>query len=168
MRGLLNRGCQIPPFGKRLCVSLLLLLLGTGIGLGETNAADEQTQQVIKITGSVVDSETQAPLVGVTVRVTDTQIRVTTDETGAFSLELPSGTYRVQATAPFYNTYALPDFQVNASETPQPLQILLVPQVVKLDAIKMPVQLSQSSERGLLEKRMRSLRLLRQIGKKYL
>ena len=159
MRGLLNRGCQIPPFGKCLCVNLLLLLLGTGIGLGETNAADEQTQQVIKITGSVVDSETQAPLVGVTVRVTDTQIRVTTDETGAFSLELPSGTYRVQATAPFYNTYALLDFQVNASERPQPLQILLVPQVVKLDAIKMPVQLSQSSERGLLEKRMRSSRI---------
>ena len=44
-------------------------------------------------------------------------------------------------------------------EAPQPLQIPLVPQVVKLDAIKLPVQLSQSSERGLLEQRMRSSRI---------
>ena len=152
-------GCQIPTFEKRFCIGLLILLLGTVLGFGETDAVDEQTQQVIKITGVVVDNETEAPLAGVTVRVIDTQIRVTTDETGAFSLELPSGTYRIQATAPFYNTYVLPDFQVNAAEAPQPLQIPLVPQVVKLDAIKMPVRLSQASERGLLEQRMRSSRI---------
>ena len=159
MRRLLNMGCQTPPFGIRFCIGLLVLLLGTGLGLGETSAADEQTQQVVKITGSVVDNETEEPLGGVVIRVIDTQIQVTTDETGAFSLELPSGTYRIQAGAPFYHTYVVPDFQVNETEAPQPLRIPLVPQVVKLDAVKLPVQLSQSSERGLLEQRMRSSRI---------
>ena len=152
-------GCRIPHFGKRFCIGLLVLLIGLGLGLGETRAADQQTQQVVKITGIVVNSETEEPLAGVTVRVIDTQIRVTTDETGAFSLELPSGTYKIQATASLYNTYMVPDFQVNAEEVPQPLQIPLVPQVIKLDAVKLPVQLSQSSERGLLEQRMRSSRI---------
>ena len=150
-------GCQIPTFQKRFCIGLLVLLLG--MGLEEVSAADKQTQQVAKITGIVVDNETEEPVAGVTVRVIDTQIRVTTDGSGAFSLELPSGPYRIQATAPFYNTHVLPDFQVNAAEAPQPLQIPLVPQVVKLDSIKMPVQLSQASERGLLEQRMRSSRI---------
>ena len=152
-------GCQIPRFRERFYLGLLLLILGGSLGLGDVSAADSETQQVIKITGSVVDSETQEPLAGVTVRVIDTQILVTTDEAGTFSLELPSGTYRIQATAPFYNTYVVPDFQVNVAAAPQPVQILLTPQVVKLDAIKMPVQLSQSSERGLLEQRMRSSRI---------
>ncbi len=152
-------GCQIPPFWERFCIGLSVLFLGIGLGLAETRAADQQTQQVVKITGIVVDSETDEPLAGVTVRVIDTQIRVTTDETGTFSLELPSGTYKIQATASLYNTYMVPDFQVNALETPLPLQIRMAPQIVKLDAIKLPVQLSQSSERGLLEQRMRSSRI---------
>ena len=152
-------GCQIPRFRARFYLGLLLLILGMSLGLGDVSAADSETQQVVKITGSVVDSETQEPLAGVTVRVIDTQILVTTDEAGTFSLELPRGTHRIQATAPFYNTYVVPDFQVNVAEAPQPVQILLVPQVVKLDAIKMPVQLSQASERGLLEQRMRSSRI---------
>lgn len=159
MKRLLNMGCQIPHFRECFCIGLLLLVLGTGLGLGAVNAAEHETEQVIKITGSVVDNETQEPLTGVTVRVIGTQILVTTDAVGAFLLELPSGTYRIQATAPFYNTYVLPDYQVNAAEAPRPVQILLVPQVVKLDAIKMPVQLSQASERGLLEQRMRSSRI---------
>ncbi len=160
MRGLLkNMGRQIRTFWKRFCIGLLVLLLGMGVVLEETSAADEQTQHLVKITGNVVDSETEEPLAGVTVRVIDTQIQVTTDETGTFSLELPSGTYRIQANAPFYNTYVLPDVQVNVAEVPERLQISLVPQVVKLDAIKLPVQLSQSSERGLLEQRMRSSRI---------
>ena len=152
-------GCQIPPFWERFCIGLSVLFLGIGLGLAETRAADQQTQQVIKITGIVVDSETDERLAGVAVRVIDMQIRVTTDETGTFSLELPSGTYKIQATASLYNTYMVPNFQVNALETPLPLQIRMAPQIVKLDAIKLPVQLSQSSERGLLEQRMRSSRI---------
>ena len=139
--------------------SLLLLVLGIGLVLGEVAADNHETQQIIKVTGSVVDNDTEMPIAEVSIRVVDTQVRVKSDETGAFSLELPSGTYKIHANAPFYNTFVITDFQVSIGEAPTPLHIKLTPQVVKLDAIKLPVRLSQSSERGLLEKRMRSSRI---------
>ena len=137
----------------------MLLVLGIGLVLGEVGADNHETQQVVKIIGTVVDNDTEMPIAEVSIRVVDTQIRGTTDETGAFSLELPSGTYKIHASAPFYNTFVIIDFQVSTGEAPAPLQIKLTPQVVKLDAIKLPVRLSQSSERGLLEKRMHSSRI---------
>ena len=139
--------------------SLLLLVLGIGLVPGEVAADNHETQQIIKVTGSVVDNDTEMPIAEVSIRVVDTQVRVKSDETGAFSLELPSGTYKIHANAPFYNTFVITDFQVSIGEAPTPLHIKLTPQVVKLDAIKLPVRLSQSSERGLLEKRMRSSRI---------
>ena len=149
-------GLQAPSFGGSLCISMLLLGIGIALAPCEVGADTHKTQQLITITGTVTDSDTEMPLPEVTIRVADTQIRVKTDETGAFSLDLPIGTYRILANAPFYNTYTIPELKVKAEETPEPLQVLLTPQVVKLDAIKMPVQLSQTSERGLLEQRMRS------------
>ena len=152
-------GLQVPPCCRRLGMGLLFLLIGTALAVCEVGADNHETQQLVKITGIVVDRDTEVPLVDVTIRVTDTQIRVKTDETGSFSLELPIGTHKIHANASFYNTYLITDFQVKAGEIPEPLRIPLVAQVVKLDAIKMPVQLSQSSERGLLEQRMRSSRI---------
>ena len=153
-------GLQVPRFGGRFRIGcLLLLLIGVALTCCEVGADNHETQQLIKITGIVVDSDTELPVTTVTIRVADSQIRTTTDETGAFSLELPVGTYKIHASAPFYNTYVVTDLKIKAGETPEPLRVLLVPQVVKLDAIKMPVQLSQASERGLLEQRMRSSRI---------
>ena len=152
-------GLQVPPVREWFHMCLLLLVFGTGLVLGEVSADNHETQQVVKITGTVVDNDTEIPIAAVSIRVVDTQIRVKTDETGAFSLALPIGTYKIHASAPFYNTYVIPDYQVNIGEMPEPLQVKLTPQVVKLDAIKLPVRLSQSSERGLLEKRMRSSRI---------
>ena len=153
-------GLPVPPFRNWSHIgNLLLLVLGIGLGLGEADADNHETQQVFKITGTVVDNDTEMPIEEVSIRVVDTQVRVKTDETGAFSLELPSGIYKIHANAPFYNTFVITDFQVSTDEVPALLQIKLTPQVVKLDAIKLPVRLSQSSERGLLEKRMRSSRI---------
>ena len=45
----------------------------------------------IRVTGIVVDSETDVPLAEVTIRVTDTQVRVTTDETGCVFAGLTGG-----------------------------------------------------------------------------
>ena len=59
----------------------------------------------------------------------------------------------------FITLFVITDFQVSTGEAPAPLHIKLTPQVVKLDAIKLPVRLSQSSEWGLLEKRMHSSRI---------
>ena len=152
-------GLQAPPLGKWFCICSLLLVLSAGIAPGEVGADNNETQQLFKITGTVVDNDTEAPIAAGTIQVTDTKIRTTTDETGAFSLELPSGTYKIHASAPFYNTYVITDFQVSTDTTAEILRVKLTPQVVKLDAIKLPVRLSQSSERGLLEKRMRSSRI---------
>ncbi len=149
-------GLRSLSFPGRLCIGVLLLVIGVSLAFYEVGADNHETQQYVSVTGIVVDGETDVPLGEVTIRVADTEIRVTTDETGAFSLDLPAGRYRIQATAPFYNTYTIPEFEVKAGETPEPIRMLMVPQVVKLDAIKMPVQLSQASERGLLEQRMRS------------
>jgi len=158
MREFLNMGLPVPPFRNWSRLGNLLLLV-LGIGLGEVAADNHETQQVVKITGTVVDNDTEMPIEGVSIRVVDTPVRVKTDETGAFSLELPSGTYKIHANAPFYNTFVITDLHISTDEAPTPLQIKLTPQVVKLDAIKLPVRLSQSSERGLLEKRMRSSRI---------
>ena len=150
---------QASPLGKRFCIGLLFLIVGMGTASFEVSALNDEAQQSVKVTGIVVDSDTEVPLTDAAIRVVETKIRVTTDDTGEFSLELPSGTYTFQVTAPFYNPYVLADFQVNVGQTPEPLRIALVPQVILLDAIKLPVRLSQSSERGLLEKRMRSSRI---------
>ena len=152
-------GLQTPSLGKWFRICSLLLVLGAGIAPGEISADNHETQQLVKITGTVVDNDTEVPVAAVSIRVADTKIRATTDETGAFSLELPSGTYKIHASAPFYNTYVITDFQVSTDTTPKILHVKLTPQVVKLDAIKLPVRLSQASERGLLEKRMRSSRI---------
>ncbi len=153
-------GLQVPPFTERFRIgNLLLLVLSIGLVFGEVSADNHETQPVVKITGTVIDNDTETPIAEVSIRVTDTQIRVKTDETGAFSLALPSGTYKIHASAPFYNTFVITDFQVSTGAAPAPLHIKLTPQVVKLDAIKLPVRLSQASERGLLEKRMRSSRI---------
>ncbi|RKU08206.1 hypothetical protein C6501_16785 [Candidatus Poribacteria bacterium] len=135
---------------RGVCIGLLFLIFGIGFIFAQ------ETQQTIKIIGVVIDSDTNTPLVDVTIKVVDTNIKVKTDETGTFSLELLVGTYAFQVSAPFYNAAVLSDIKVNAQGLSDPLQVILEPQVVKLDAINMRVKLSQSGERGLLEKRMRS------------
>lgn len=141
---------------KGLCIRLLF---GLSFGIILTVGVVAQEPQQFKFTGVVMDNDTETPLADVTIKVVETNTKVKTDETGAFSLELPVGTYTLQVSAPFYNTSVLSDIQVNAEGLSEPLQVTLEPQVVKLDPINMKVRLSQSGERGLLEKRMRSSRI---------
>ena len=142
--------------GLGIGFSFFMLCFGLIITAGITA---QDTQQTIKFTGTVVDSNTETPLADVTIKVVDTETKVKTDETGTFSFELPVGTYTLQVSAPFYNASILSDIEVNVEGLSEPLQVTLEPQVVKLDPINMKVRLSQSGERGLLEKRMRSSRI---------
>ena len=143
---------------KGLYIGLLFLMFGIGL-IYTLDAAAQETQQTIKFTGIVVDSDTETPLADVTIKVVDTDTKVKTDEIGAFSLELPVGIYTLQVSAQFYNAFVLSDIEVNAEGFSEPLEITLEPQVVKLDVINLKVRLSQSGERGLLEKRMQSSRI---------
>lgn len=143
---------------KGVCIRFLFLMFAIGLTFAVGTAAQEP-QQTVKITGVVVDSDTDTPLEGVTIKVVDTKITVKTDETGTFSLELPVGTYAFQMSSPFYNASLLSDIKVNIGGLSEPFKVTLEPQVVTLDAINMKVRLSQAGERGLLEKRMRSSRI---------
>ncbi len=143
---------------KRLCIGLSLFMLCFGFII-TAGVTAQDTQQAIKFIGTVVDNDTETPLTDVTIKVVDTKTKVKTDETGTFSLELPVGTYTLHVSAPFYNTFVLSDIKVNVDGLSEPLQVTLEPQVVKLAPINMKVRLSQSGERGLLEKRMRSSRI---------
>ena len=143
---------------KVLCIRLLLLMFGIRL-IFTVGAAAQETQQTVRISGVVVDNDNDTPLTDVTIKVVDTNIKAKTDETGAFTLELPVGTYTLQVSAPFYNASVLSDFEVKIGGLTEPLQVTLEPQVVTLDPINMKVRLSQSGERGLLEKRMRSSRI---------
>ena len=136
----------------------LLLLIGISLNLTVCVSAQE-THHTIEITGVVVDSESKTPLADVTIIVVDTRIRTETDETGTFSLKLPIGTYAFLVSAQFYKPTKINEIEVNEEGLSKPLDVTLEPQVVKLDLIKMKVRLSQSGERGLLEKRMRSSRI---------
>jgi len=140
------------------CIGLLFITFGLCFIL-VSDAAAQETQQTLKITGVVIDSDSGSSLQNVTIQVIDTNIKAISDESGAFSLELPAGTYTFQVSAPFYNGSVLSDIKVNAEGLLEPLQVMLIPQIVKLDAINMRVRLSQSGERGLLEKRRRSSRI---------
>lgn len=143
---------------KRLCIGLSLFMLCFGFII-TAGVTAQDTQQAIKFIGTVVDNDTETPLTDVTIKVVDTKTKVKTDETGTFSLELPVGTHTLHVSAPFYNTFVLSDIKVNVDGLSEPLQVTLEPQVVKLAPINMKVRLSQSGERGLLEKRMRSSRI---------
>ena len=143
---------------KVFCIRLLLLMFGIGL-IFTVGVAAQETQQTVKISGVVVDSDNNTPLTDVTIKVIDTNIKAKTDEAGAFTLELPVGTYTLQMSTPFYNAFVLSDFEVNVGGLAEPLQVTLEPQVVTLDPINLKVRLSQSGERGLLEKRMRSSRI---------
>ncbi len=143
---------------KGLNIEFLLLMFGMTLVL-TVYANAQEAQETVNITGVITDSESDTPLADVTIKVVDTNIKAKTDETGVFSLELPVGTYTFQVSVPFYNTAVITEINVNAEDLSEPLEVTLEPQVVKLDTIKMKVRLSQSGERGLLEKRMRSSRI---------
>ena len=143
---------------KGLNIGFLLLMFGMTLVL-TVYANAQEAQETVNITGVITDSDSDMPLADVTIKVVDTNIKAKTDETGAFSLELPVGTYTFQVSAPFYNAAVITEINVNAEGLSEPLEVTLEPQVVKLDTIKMKVRLSQSGERGLLEKRMRSSRI---------
>ena len=107
----------------------------------------------------MVDADTDAPIPEAVVRVDGTAEKTTTDEDGRFSFTLPAGMYNIKVTIPFYNQQLLAEILVAQEQPTRELRIALAPQVVQLNPINLPVRLSQSTERGLLEKRLQSSRI---------
>ena len=66
--------------GKKFLSILACMLMTASMALAQK-----------QITGSVVDAESNEPLIGVSVRVPDTSVGVLTDVDGKFSITLPAG-----------------------------------------------------------------------------
>ena len=109
--------------------------------------------------GIVVDADTDAPIPEVVVKVVGKAEKTTTDEDGKFSFKLAVGAYNIKVTAPFYSPQVLAEILITQEQPTQEFRVALAPQVVQLNPIKLPVRLSQSTERGLLEKRLQSSRI---------
>ena len=137
---------------KRLVLRLvwLSLLLSVQYSFAQGDA---------NVEGIVVDADTDAPIPEAVVRVVGTAEKTTTDEDGRFSFTLPAGMYNIKVTIPFYNQQLLAEILVAQEQPTRELRIALAPQVVQLNPINLPVRLSQSTERGLLEKRLQSSRI---------
>lgn len=145
---------------KSLSIWLLFVI---GLIIPFTGFTQEE-QATVKISGIVIDGETELPVPDVTIKIVDTNISAKSDENGEFSIELPADTYTMQVSAPFYKASIFSDFKVTIEGNAERLRVILEPQIVKLDAINMRVRLSQSGERGLLERRMRSSRIADSIS----
>ena len=111
------------------------------------------------VEGIVVDADTDAPIPEVVVKVVGKAKKTTTDEDGKFSFKLAVGAYNIKVTAPFYSPQVLAEILITQEQPTQESRVALAPQVVQLNPIKLPVRLSQSTERGLLEKRLQSSRI---------
>lgn len=134
--------------GTRLIWLSLLLSIQYSFAQGEAN-----------VEGIVVDADTDAPIPDAVVRVVGKAEKSSTDANGKFSFTLPEGAYKIRGTAPFYSPQVIPEILVAREQPTHELRIALAPQVVHLNPIKLPVRLSQSTERGLLEKRLQSSRI---------
>ncbi len=110
-------------------------------------------QQTGHIAGVVLDEATETPIADVSITLSATGQRASTDQDGAFMLEVPLGTYNISVRCPFYLTQTVSGIEVTESQPKQTLHVVLTPQVIKLGPIHLPVRLTESSETGLLEKR---------------
>lgn len=121
---------------KFLSLSLLCLLL--------VSTAMAQTGKII---GSVIDRETDQPLIGANVIVVGTSFGAATDAEGRFViLELPSGTYALRATYVGYQEVTLTNVRVVAGLTAYAEDIALASVAIEAQPIEVV------AERPLIEK----------------
>lgn len=113
-------------------------------------------QEIGKIEGVVVDSETNQPLSEVKVTLKEVLQKVKTDAEGKFSFEAVYGTYTLTVASPFYNSQVVSAVQLTVARPTRTLRISLTPQIIQLEGIEVTVRPSTSSEAGLLNKRRRS------------
>jgi len=88
-----------------------------------------------KITGKVLDSETNKPLIGADVVVQGTELGAATNESGEFSiLYVPAGTYSVVASYISYDPMTFTNAVVNADQS-TPLDFHLRPTIIEVTGV---------------------------------
>ncbi|MBO9681379.1 MAG: carboxypeptidase-like regulatory domain-containing protein, partial [Flavisolibacter sp.] len=100
---------------KKLVAILLMLCLAFEHDLyAKYNSPSETNQKVQTVTGTVTDSKTDAPLVGVSIQVKGTTQGTTTDANGRFNLDVPDkGAVLIVS----YIGYAVQEINVTAQTT---------------------------------------------------
>jgi hypothetical protein len=115
------------PSGERSVDNTITLSPGQSVAVGDlvANIRDDSSFSVIRTSafhGRVVDLRSTAPVVPAMVSAEDERskrvLTAPTDLGGRFSLELPSGTYRVWASAPGYITDRANALMVHSPEGP--------------------------------------------------
>ncbi|HLP17416.1 MAG TPA: TonB-dependent receptor [Bacteroidota bacterium] len=101
----------MPPHraGRRILICALFVIFALG---------SVQAQTIGKISGSIRDSQTKEPLVGVNIRVIGTSLGAVSDIDGSyFILNIPPGKYVVQASMLGYQKSSQKDVIVNSNRT---------------------------------------------------
>ncbi|GAB3167159.1 TonB-dependent receptor [Telluribacter humicola] len=85
------------------------------------------------VLGTVKDSRTREPLVGVTIQAEGTSLGTTTDAEGAYRLEIPTGSYNLKATFVGYSPFTKFNVVVTSGNAQQ-INFELVEETVQLEA----------------------------------
>lgn len=97
------------------------------------NSSDKERKS--SLTGKVIDQETHNPVSGVTIRLSDSNKGVETDEKGEFNIrDLKYGTYRLTVTMVGYKSTVISDL-VLSSVKPLEVAIELIPDVITTGTI---------------------------------
>jgi hypothetical protein len=105
-------------------------------------------QQKGRVSGVVRDAETGETLIGVAIYEPQLKVGTTTDEKGAYQLELPVGNHKLQFT---YIGYESVNHSVSVVQKPQTFNVRLRPDVVRLSDVEIT---SQKSDRNVSEMAM--------------
>lgn len=136
-------------------ILILILLFATSM------AAYAQTDQATgKIRGLVVDSETGEPLIGTNVSLLNTTYGTLTDMDGKFTINVPAGTYTLQASYIGYATMKVTDIKVEKNNASK-VEISLKPESLDIGyEVVVTAKALQSSEAALLKLQQKSDKVL--------
>ena len=134
-------------------VVLAMSVVWAGLSASQVIAAEKATG---KIYGKVIDVQTGEPLIGVTLMIKGTVMGTRSDVDGKYTIKnVPPGTYEVAVSSIGYGGTVITEVIVSGDE-PTSLDVLLVPEAVQIEGIKVTAKAMQNSEASMLAKRSNS------------
>jgi hypothetical protein len=116
---------------KKVIFILILLLVTNGLQI-----LAKETINKVSLKGTIVNSVTQSPIIGATIRVDSTNSGAISRNDGTFEIKnLKAGIYTVKFTAIGYQTYVKSDVNIT-NVNPVELQIDLIETTIQLDGVE--------------------------------
>ncbi|MBI1335803.1 MAG: TonB-dependent receptor plug domain-containing protein [Phycisphaera sp.] len=127
-------------------------------------AATVWAQQMGSIRGVVYDKDFQAPLAGAVVTVAETGEKAAANEQGAYSIQLPPGTYNLVFSKDGYTSTPRSNVVVSEGQLTE-VEVLLSGDFTDMDEFVVPdFQIGGPTEAGLLNLQLNSPQFLNSIG----